>query len=138
QVLQEVEAYNQALAVESDDEVSDRDDQSIIGSRDSDDQSVIGRRDSVEDEDLYADSDANEQPETPSIERSGSNKKLRSPSTEQSMKFGYENQRKQRLLSKGSDSPRSVNINMGVMSSVSKVTSPSESFRDIDTEDLNS
>lgn len=49
-------------------------------------------------------------------------KKSRSPLTEQSQKF--DNQRKQRLISKDADLPRSVNINMGYSSSTSNLESP--------------
>ena len=77
-----------------------------------------------DEEDLYADSDLND---IPAIGVSVSNKKSRSPMAEQSMKFEFENQRKQRLISKGSDLPRSVNINMGYSSSVSNLASPAGS-----------
>lgn len=55
-------------------------------------------------------------------ETSGPGKKSRSPLTEQSQKF--DNQRKQRLISKDADLPRSVNINMGYSSSTSNLESP--------------
>lgn len=73
------------------------------------------------DDDLYGDSDSKSTPIPVS------SKKLRSPVSEAAMKFEFENQRKQRLISKDSDLPRSVNINMGYSSSVSNLASPTGS-----------
>lgn len=54
-------------------------------------------------------------------------KNLRSPATAQSQSFEFENQRKQRLISKDCDEPRSVNINLGLSSSLSNLASPEAS-----------
>ncbi|GEQ67154.1 hypothetical protein JCM33374_g817 [Metschnikowia sp. JCM 33374] len=121
-ILEEIEAFNSQFQV-AEEEKKPASTESFL---------VAGNRESDEDEDLYADSDLNDQPEIPSLGSSTSTKKSRSPVAEQSMKFEFENQRKQRLISKGSDSPRSVNINMGYSSSVSNLASPAES---VDYED---
>lgn len=77
-----------------------------------------------EEEDLYEDAEDDLQ-KVPAL---ASAKKSRSPVTEQNMKF--ENQRKQRLISKGSDLPRSVNINLNYSSSTSNLASPGGSTDD--------
>lgn len=82
----------------------------------------VGVVESEPEEDLYED----EGPIVPSVTVTGS-KKSRSPMAEQSMKFEFENQRKQRLISKNPDLAHSVNINMGYSSSVSNLASPTES-----------
>lgn len=71
-----------------------------------------------EDEDLYEDEKE--------VVRPVSNKKSRSPLTEQSMKFEFENQRKQRLISKDLDEPKAVNINVGQSPAVSNLASPTD------------
>lgn len=73
-----------------------------------------------DDEDLYADT-----PDTPG--NSVSNKKLRSPMSEQTMKFEVENQKKQRLISQSTELPRPVNMNLGYSSSASNLASPAGS-----------
>lgn len=82
---------------------------------------------SLDDDDLYSDSIASfgdgEGPKS-------SLKNLRSPATVQSQSFEFENQRKQRLISKDCDEPRSVNINLGLSSSLSNLASPEASSDD--------
>lgn len=75
----------------------------------------------LEDEDLYLDSV--NPPNEAETQKSGS-KNLRSPATTQLRSFEYENQRKQRLISKDRDEPRSVNINLGLLASPSNLASP--------------
>lgn len=75
-----------------------------------------------DEEDLYGDENDLEASQLKSLVSSTSSKKSRSPVTEQNMRF--ENQRKQRLISKGSDLPRSVNINLNYSSSTSNLASP--------------
>lgn len=77
-------------------------------------------------DDLYEDRESDVK-EDLGLPNTASGKKGRSPMTEQAMKFEYENQRKQRLISKDADLPRSVNINMGYSSSVSNLASPNGS-----------
>lgn len=76
---------------------------------------------SLDDDDLY--SDAASPFSSESVPRSGS-KNLRSPATAQHSAFEFENLRKQRLISKDCDEPRSVNINLGLSSSASNLASP--------------
>lgn len=73
-------------------------------------------------ENLYGGDSDDDITQLRSASYSNSSKKSRSPITEQNMKF--ENQRKQRLISKGSDLPRSVNINLNYSSSASNLASP--------------
>lgn len=117
QIIREIESFNHQaqVAEEEQKDVSNDVDQA---SEEQDEE------EGEDEEDLYADSDLND---IPAIGVSVSNKKSRSPMAEQSMKFEFENQRKQRLISKGSDLPRSVNINMGYSSSVSNLASPAGS-----------
>lgn len=79
---------------------------------------------SLDDDDLYSDGVAS------CGDGDGSKsglKNLRSPATTQSQSFEFENQRKQRLISKDCDEPRSVNINLGLSSSLSNLASPEAS-----------
>lgn len=82
---------------------------------------------SLDDEDLYSDPDSPSG--GPSIQKVGS-KNLRSPATAQNSAFEFENQRKQRLISKDCDEPRSVNINMGQSTSGLNLASPEVSDED--------
>lgn len=82
-----------------------------------------------DDDDLYGDSESKAESNisTSEIPQSKATKKSRSPMAEQAMEFEFENQRKQRLISKDIDLPRSVNINLGYSSSVSNLASPNGS-----------
>lgn len=88
-----------------------------------DDDDNDGEEEEEEEEDLYEDANSNGGREN----IGGNGKKTRSPMTEQQMKFEFENQRKQRLISKDYDLPRSVNISHGYSSSVSNLASPMSS-----------
>lgn len=110
QVMEEIEAYNWQEPTEADE---------------TQDEVVFSPK--KDEENLYDDDD-NETTELKPHGLSTSSKKSRSPVTEQNMKF--ENQRKQRLISKGSDLPRSVNINLNHSSSTSNLTSPRGSSED--------
>lgn len=80
-----------------------------------------------DDDDLYGDGDVKMASETPvsEVPHTKATKKSRSPMTEQAMEFEYENQRKQRLISKDTDLPRAINV--GYSSSVSNLASPTGS-----------
>ncbi|PVH19015.1 hypothetical protein CXQ85_001309 [Candidozyma haemuli] len=73
-----------------------------------------------DEDDLYADSN------------SSGMKKVR-PTLVQPANTDFENSRKQRLLSRGADSPRSVNINHEYSSSVSNVASPAGSGGEVES-----
>lgn len=84
---------------------------------------------SLDDDDLYSET----VPSTAKgdLQKSGS-KNMRSPATAQNLEFEFDNQRKQRLISKDCDEPRSVNINMGLSSSVSNLASPEVSSDEVE------
>lgn len=81
----------------------------------------------IEEDDLYGDGDVKIENESlmSEVPQTKATKKSRSPVTEQAMEFEYENQRKQRLISKDMDLPRSINV--GYSSSVSNLASPTGS-----------
>lgn len=85
-----------------------------------------------DDDDLYGDNDGEQHAALPEAPQSKATKKSRSPMAEQAMEFEFENQRKQRLILKDVDLPRSVNINVGYSSSVSNLASPTGSVDDGD------
>ena len=86
---------------------------------------------SLDVDDIYSDamnaSDADSADAGDTEHRTGS-KNQRSPATVQNSGFGFDNPRKQRLISKDWDEPRSVNINLGLSSSASNLASPEVSF----------
>lgn len=86
------------------------------------------------DDDLYGDSDGKQDSLTTEEPRSKATKKSRSTTADLSMEFEFENQRKQRLISKDVDLPRSVNINLGYSSSVSNLASPTGSSEEGDAD----
>lgn len=112
QVMEEIEAYNW---------------QEPTGAEEVQHEAELSHDKSDEDN-LYEDDNDTESTQLTSLGSSFSLKKSRSPVTEQNMKF--ENQRKQRLISKGSDLPRSVNINLNYSSSTSNLASPEGSSED--------
>ncbi|OBA17009.1 cysteine proteinase [Metschnikowia bicuspidata var. bicuspidata NRRL YB-4993] len=134
QIIDEIESFNQQGQIARQiDKLNDEGDISASDwskKEDGDDKIDDGVSEDEEEEDLYADSGLNRIPTVSNIGCLNSHKKSRSPVAEQLMKFEFENQRKQRLISKGSDLPRSVNINMGYSSSISNLASP-----DVSTDD---
>lgn len=82
---------------------------------------------SLDDDDLYSDILADPKDHEP---HKIASKNMRSPATAQILSFDNENQRKQRLISKDSNEPRAININLGLSSSASNLASPEVSSDD--------
>lgn len=118
QIQEEIDLYNTQLEEE----------QELADQKPLAEAKLLPLAESEDDEDLYEDG----RPESPAVATVALSglKKSRSPIAEQAMKFEFENQRKQRLISKNSDLLRSVNINMGYSSSVSNLASPTGSSED--------